>query len=100
MIADYPCGRSYETAILETDRSKLAKCVQVAERAIMAHIQELDSDRGGNEEEGAAVRDTLSGLRFLQKEITQSVAEENVGSGFQRYRRIANNSGYSGQEQE
>ena len=100
MIADYPWGRSYETAILETDRSKLAKHIQAAEQAIMTRMQELNSDHGGSEEERAAIRDALSGLRFLQKEITQSGAAENVGSGSQRYRRIANNSEHSGQEQE
>jgi hypothetical protein len=70
MIVEYPWGRSYETAILETDRSKLATHIQVAERAIMARIQELSRDHGGSEEERAAIRDALSGLKILQKEIT------------------------------
>ena len=81
MIAEYPWGRSYQTAILETDRSKLAKHIQVAERAIMTRMQELNSDHGGTEEERAAIRDALSGLKILQKELAQSVPEERFGSG-------------------
>lgn len=80
MIAEYPWGRSYETAMLETDRSKLAKHVQVAEQAIVARVQELNSNGGGTAEERTAIRDALSGLKILQKELTQRVSEENFGT--------------------
>jgi hypothetical protein len=84
MIVDYPWGRSYERAILETNRSKLAKHVQLAEQAIMARVQELNRDGGGTEEERAAIRDALSGLKILHKELAQSVSEGNFGTGSQK----------------
>src|ERR1700726_840621 len=98
MIAEYPWGRSYQTAILETDRSKLAKHIQVAERAIMTRIQELNSDHGGTEEERAAIRDALSGLKILRKELAQSVPEELFESGSPGDTRTRGRAG--GQEQE
>jgi hypothetical protein len=79
MIADYPWGRSYKSAILETDRSRLAERIQAAERAIMARLQDLNNDHGGTSEEQTAIRDALSGLRMLQTELSQSVPESRVG---------------------
>ena len=100
MISEYPWGLFYERAILETDRSKLAKHIQVAEQAIMTRTQELSRDHGGSEEERAAIHDALSGLRVLQKELKQSVPEENFQNGSSGGTRIPGNSGYCGQEQE
>ena len=68
MITEYSWGLSYKIAILETDRSKLPGHIQMAEQAIMGRLQELNGDHGGTEEERAAIRDALSGLRVLQKE--------------------------------
>jgi hypothetical protein len=81
MIADYPWGRSYKLAILETDRSRLAERIQSAERAIMARLQELNNDHGGTAEEQTAIRDALSGLRMLQKELSQNVPESSFRGG-------------------
>ncbi|MGA8439194.1 MAG: hypothetical protein WB762_02630 [Candidatus Sulfotelmatobacter sp.] len=81
MIAEYPWGRYYEKAILETNRSKLASHIRVAEQAIMARAEELNSDHGGGEEERAAIRDALSGLRILRRELVQSVSEGNLERG-------------------
>ena len=80
MIADYPWGRSYKLAILETDRSRLAERIQEADRAIMARLQELNSDNGGTEAEQTDIRDALSGLRMLQKELSQSVSDGRFGA--------------------
>lgn len=79
MIADYPWGRSYKAAILETDRSKLAEQIRVAEQAITNRLQELNSDHGGTPEEQAAIRDALSGLNMLRKELSQKIPEANLG---------------------
>ena len=79
MIADYPWGRSYEAAILETDRSRLAKHIQLAEQAITVRIQELNCDHGGTDDERAAIRDALSGLRMLRNELLQGVPEGSFG---------------------
>ena len=100
MITDYPWGRSYETAILETDRSKLAKHIQVAEQAITTRIQELSGDHRVNEEERAALGDALRGLEILAKEVKQSLPAENVVRGSQGHKFSASGSGYSGQERE
>ena len=79
MIDDYPWGRSYKAAILETDRSKLATQIRLAEQAIMSRLQELNGDHGGTPEEQAAIRDALSGLNMLRKEVSQMVPEGNFG---------------------
>ena len=75
MISDYPWARSYEAAILETDRSKLAERIQIAEEAISARERELDGNRVGSQEERSAIRDALSGLRVLRDEVKQDVPE-------------------------
>ena len=69
MISDYPWARSYEAAILETDRSKLAHRIQIAQQAISARERELNGDREGTEEERSAIRDAMSGLRVLRDEL-------------------------------
>lgn len=100
MIADYPWGRSYKLAILETDRSKLAERIQVAERAIMARLQELNNDHGGTEAEQTAIRDALSGLRMLQKELSDTVRDASFGARTGNNAIQPHNSGRSCQEQE
>lgn len=99
MIADYPWGRSYKLAILETDRSRLAERVRTADRAIMARLQELNNDHGGSPEEQTAIRDALAGLRMLQKELSQSVPESTAG-GRAGDASTQDTSGHSWQEQE
>ena len=69
MISDYSWARSYEAAILETDRSKLAKHIRIAEQAIAARERELNQNGRGTEEERSAIRDALSGLRVLRDEL-------------------------------
>ena len=98
MIADYPWGRPYKAAILETDRSKLAKQIRLAEQAIMTRLQELNSDHGGTPEEQAAIRDALSGLNMLRKEVSQTVPEGNFGRPGEPGPTHTNNSGGVGEE--
>ena len=100
MIADYPWGRSYKLAILETDRSRLAERIQAAERAIMARLQEFNNDHGGSAEEQAAIRDALSGLRMLQKELSDSVRDASFASRTGGNAIQPHTSGRSSQEQE
>ena len=76
MIVEYPCGRVYATAMLETDPSKLSNHVQAAELAIMTRMQELNRDHGGTEEERSALRDALSGLTILRRELTQTLTKQ------------------------
>lgn len=75
MISDYSWARSYEAAILETDRSKLAKHIRIAEQAVAARERELNENGGGTEEERSAIRDALSGLRVLREELKRESSE-------------------------
>lgn len=81
MISDYPWGRCYEAAILETDRSKLAKHIQIAEDALSARVRELNGNRDGTEAERSAICDALSGLRILREELARSIPEGSFGFG-------------------
>jgi hypothetical protein len=99
MIAEYPWGRYYKTAILETNRSKLADHIRVAEQAIVARVEELNRDHGGTEEERAAIRDALSGLKILRKELVQSVPEGNLEGGSSKDAPPPSNSGSSWREE-
>jgi len=100
MIDEYPWGRYYERAILETNGSKLANYIRVAEQAIMARVEELNRNHGGDEGERAAIRDALSGLKMLRKELIQSVPEGNLETGSSRDTTPPSNSGHRWQEQE
>lgn len=81
MISDYPWARSYKAAILETDRSKLAKHIRTAEQAIAARERELNQNGAGTEEERSAIRDALSGLRVLRKELKRESSEGTFDFG-------------------
>jgi predicted nucleic acid-binding Zn-ribbon protein len=98
MISDYPWGRFYETAILETDRSQLAKHIQMAEEALSARVRELNGNRDGTEQERSAIHDALSGLRILRDELKQGVPEGAFEFGSEEDVARNNNSGRCNQE--
>jgi hypothetical protein len=98
MIPDYPWGRFYEVAILETDRSKLTDHIRLAEQAITARVQELKSDHGGTEEERSAIRDALSGLKTLRKEALTSLSEGTFRKDSLVDAALPSNSEQTGQE--
>lgn len=100
MISDYPWARSYEAAILETDRSKLAGRIQIAEEAILARERELDGNRVGTEEERSALRDALSGLRVLRDEVKEDVPAGAFELGLEEDIAANTNSGRCSQESE
>lgn len=100
MISDYPWARSYEAAILETDRAQLAKHIQLAEQAVAARERELNDKRVGTEEERSAIRDALSGLRVLRDELKRDVVEETFEFGSEPDIARSNNSGRCSQEPE
>jgi hypothetical protein len=75
MISDYLWARSYEAAILETDRSKLAHHIRIAEQAISARERELNDKHVGTAEERSAIRDALSGLSVLRDELKREVSD-------------------------
>ena len=100
MISDYPWARSYEAAILETDRSKLAKHIQIAEETILARERELNGNRMGTQEERSALRDALSGLRVLREEVKQDVLQGAFELGLEEDRAGNNNSGHCTEQSE
>jgi predicted nucleic acid-binding Zn-ribbon protein len=99
MISDYPWAPCYEAAILETDRSKLAKQIRIAEAAISAREQELDGNRAGTEEERSAIRDALSGLRVLRDELDGDLSNETFEFGREQDISGTKNSGRCSSEQ-
>jgi hypothetical protein len=72
MNADYDWERSYVSAVLETDRSKLMRRVEDAHAAITARIREMSMDHMGTPEERMAIEFALSGLKILRQDAQQS----------------------------
>jgi hypothetical protein len=74
MRADYVWEKSYKTAILETDDTKLSNCLQAAKVAIDKRLQEIQMNeggtlQGGTPEELQAINDALAGLDVLRGEL-------------------------------
>jgi PAS domain-containing protein len=61
----------YQSAMLEFDRTKLKDRVEVAQHAIEDRLRDLGQDRAGSSQECQQLRDALSGLRVLSREIVQ-----------------------------
>lgn len=72
MLARYEWQRPYETAILETDRSRLPKMIASAQAAINARIETLRLDHQGSPDERQAIADALAGLRILVNEVRET----------------------------
>ncbi len=64
----------YVEALLERDPVNLAPRVEIAERVILARVEELCVSSGG-EEEWQAIEDAISGLAVLRREILKSPIE-------------------------
>jgi hypothetical protein len=74
MNADYIWEKSYKTAILETEDTKLPNCLQVAKAAIDKRLQEIQMNeggklQGGTPEELQAINDALAELNVLRGEL-------------------------------
>jgi hypothetical protein len=74
MKPDYVWEKSYKTAILETDNTKLPNCLQVAKAAIDKRLQEIQMSeggtlQGGTPEELQAINDALAELNVLRGEL-------------------------------
>ncbi len=59
----------YQAAILETDWSKIEERIQAADSAIKARLFEFSQDHGGTPEENQKIKDALSGLSVLRREV-------------------------------
>jgi hypothetical protein len=64
----YGWEESYESAMMETDRSKLWKRIEKAHTAINRRLQEINAGHDSREER-YAIRDALAGLNVLSREI-------------------------------
>lgn len=68
MSPAYGWQRSYEDAILETDRSRLPILIRAAHAAIDQRVEQLRENREASPEERQAIADALAGLRVLREE--------------------------------
>ena len=68
MSPAYGWQRSYEEAVLETDRSRLPILIRAARAAIDARIEQLKHDQPASAEERQAIADALASLRVLKRE--------------------------------
>ncbi len=59
----------YATALLETDWSKIAEKIQVADNGIRTRLHEFSMNHGGTPEENQAIEDALHGLATLRNEV-------------------------------
>ena len=59
----------YQEAILETDWSKIEERIQAVDSAISARLHEFSLDHGGTPEENQRLRDALTGLSVLRREV-------------------------------
>ena len=60
----------YQTAVLETDWSKMEEHIQVAENGIRVRLHEFSMNHRGTLEENQAIEDALNGLDILRKEVS------------------------------
>lgn len=64
----YGWQRSYEDAVLETDRTRLPPLIRAARAAIDARLENLHQHHKTSAEELQALEDALSGLCVLKRE--------------------------------
>ena len=76
IVPTYKWQASYQAAVLETDRTRIAEIVQAAESEIHQRRLELSKDYGGTDEERAALVNAMSGLRVLRKDVAVSLERQ------------------------
>jgi hypothetical protein len=69
MKADYAWQELYGAAVLETDDGELAKRLPVVKAGIDTRVQELQMEHQVTPEERQAIRDALTGLDVLRKDL-------------------------------
>jgi hypothetical protein len=67
----YVWCEAYETAVLETDWTKMEERLQSAESAINQRQRVLSMDHGGTPEERQAIADALNGMKALRKDAVE-----------------------------
>src|ERR1700730_4718113 len=69
----------YKIAVLETDWSIIEDRLQAADSAISVRLQEFSLNHGGTPEENKAIRDALSALAVLRREVAEWHGSKQVG---------------------
>jgi len=78
MPSTYEWQRPFETAILETDRSRLPKLIASAQAAIDARIQKLSLDHRGSPDERQAIEDALQACASSPTKSASPRLENNL----------------------
>ncbi len=68
----------YQTAITETDWSKIEDRIEVADSALGARLHEFSVNHSGIPEENQRINDALSGLTVLRREVVAWKSEPAV----------------------
>ena len=69
----------YRDAILETDWSKIEDRIHATDSAISARLHEFSVNHGGTPEENQRIKDALSGLSVLRREVADWHGSKRVG---------------------
>jgi hypothetical protein len=67
----YKWHELYQTAVLETDWSKIEEHIRAAETALRQRKHEVGRDHGDTPEENQAIADAMKGLMVLRKDVTK-----------------------------
>jgi hypothetical protein len=62
----------YQSAMLEFDRSKLGDRIDTAQHAVQHRMRELEESAAAAPKEYQQLRDALSGLRVLARDLSQA----------------------------
>jgi hypothetical protein len=69
----------YRDAILETDWSKIEERIRAADSAISARLHEFSVNHGGTLEENQQIKDALSALTVLRREVAEWHGSKRAG---------------------
>jgi hypothetical protein len=70
----------YETAVLETDWTKIEERIQAAESAIHERLREFSVNHGGTQEENQAIAVALNSLHVLRSDVASWRSESKFAS--------------------
>jgi hypothetical protein len=69
----------YQTAILETDWSKIEERIEAVDSAISARLHAFSLNHGGTQEENQRIQDALHGLSVLRREVAEWHGSKQAG---------------------
>jgi hypothetical protein len=70
----------YESAVLETDWTKMEERIQAAEAAIHERLHEFSVNHGGTQEENHAIAAALNSLHVLRSDVALWRSESKFAS--------------------